>query len=188
MPTPRMNQEQFIKHIQTLHAERMKVMISRQAKYVPGLSPEQINPFGNFERRAGSLKRTPVEVCINDLSKHYDCICGMVRREVPLSHALIRELATDLHNYIDLVYGQLLNIVDDEVGLQRYDFYETPDGHEQDMNVVKINKEMPGSEKISIARRQLESSNASESRSVLEDTETPIPPFDIPDPSVTRGE
>jgi len=61
----------------------------------------------NFKRRAHQLRTTPIKICLGDMSKHFEQVCGNLTGELPSRGQAITERLDDIQNYIDLLRGLL---------------------------------------------------------------------------------
>lgn len=145
-----MNQTKLLVLIQKLHEKRIDLLIKKQAQYVGGKDPDEIDPFANFKRRGPTTAETPVEVCFGDITKHIDCLGMMTRGEIPVSLARLEELCKDAHNYIDLIYGQLLESLSLAILTE---VTTTVGAHSARSDVVSFSKEVEGKRKHTVATK-----------------------------------
>lgn len=150
-----MNQTKLLVLIQKLHEKRIDLLIKKQAQYVGGKDPDEIDPFANFKRRGPTTAETPVEVCFGDITKHIDCLGMMTRGEIPVSQARLEELCKDSHNYIDLIYGQLLESLSLTVLTETT---STMGAYSAGGSVISFSKEMADAVKYPIATKDAKGS------------------------------
>lgn len=65
------------------------------------------NALDNFQRRALQLRTSAIKICLGDMSKHFEQVCGNLTGELPSKGQALTERLDDIQNYIDLLRGLL---------------------------------------------------------------------------------